>query len=49
MGCEYIKDFYANEHDFVDIYMAHEKSTFGKFYRHKVFFLLLKKKKIMPT
>ena len=30
---EYVKDLYANDNDFVNLYNVCEKSTYGKFYR----------------
>ena len=34
LGFEYVKDMYANDVDFVDVYMACDKTTFEKFYKH---------------
>ena len=31
---EYVKDMYANVVDFTDVYMACDKTTFEKFYKH---------------
>jgi hypothetical protein len=31
---EYVKDVYANDADFSDVYMACDKEAFGKFYKH---------------
>ena len=30
---EYVKDLYANNNDFANVYVACERATFGKFYR----------------
>ncbi|XP_075675001.1 uncharacterized protein LOC142644233 [Castanea sativa] len=37
LGFEYIKDFYAQDSDFGDVFNACEKVAFGKFYRHDGF------------
>jgi hypothetical protein len=34
LGFEYLKDVYANDADFSDMYMACDKAAFGKFYKH---------------
>jgi hypothetical protein len=34
---EYIKDLYAQDSDFGDVFNACEKVAFGKFYRHEGF------------
>ena len=34
LGFEYVKDMYANDVDFVDVYMACDKTAFEKFYKH---------------
>jgi hypothetical protein len=34
LGFEYVKDVYANDADFSDVYMACDKAAFGKFYKH---------------
>ena len=33
LGFEYVKELYANDDDFANVYGACEKTTFGKFYR----------------
>ena len=33
LGFEYVKELYANDDDFANVYEACEKTTFGKFYR----------------
>ena len=33
LGFEYIKDMYANDNDFADVYEMSEKVAYGKFYR----------------
>ena len=33
LGFEYIKDMYANDADFSDVYKACDKAAFGKFYK----------------
>ena len=35
LGFEHIKDLYANNSDFANVFSACERATFGKFYRHK--------------
>ncbi|GGQ91870.1 hypothetical protein GCM10010145_69810 [Streptomyces ruber] len=37
LGFEYIKDLYAQDHDFGDVFNACENVAFGKFYRHNGF------------
>jgi hypothetical protein len=37
LGFEYIKDLYAQDSDFGDVFNACEKVAFGKFYRHDRF------------
>ena len=37
LGFEYIKDLYAQDSDFCDVFNACEKVAFGKFYRHDGF------------
>jgi len=37
LGYEYIKDLYAQDSDFGDVFNACEKVAFGKFYRHDGF------------
>jgi len=37
LGFEYIKDLYAQDSDFGDVFNASEKVAFGKFYRHDGF------------
>ena len=37
LGFEYIKDLYAQDYDFCDVFNACEKMSFGKFYRQKGF------------
>ena len=34
LGFEYVKDMYANDVDFSNVYMACDKTTFEKFYKH---------------
>jgi hypothetical protein len=34
LGFEYVKDVYANDADFFDVYIACDKAAFGKFYKH---------------
>ena len=34
LGFEYVKDIYANDVDFANVYMACDKTTFKKFYKH---------------
>ena len=34
LGFKYVKDMYANDVDFADVYMACDKTAFEKFYRH---------------
>ena len=34
LGFEYVKDMYANDADFSDVYKACDKTVFGKFYKH---------------
>ena len=34
LGFEYVKDMYATDSDFCDIYLACERGAFDKFYRH---------------
>jgi hypothetical protein len=34
IGFEYVKDVYANDTDFSDVYIACDKATFAKFYKH---------------
>ena len=34
LGFEYVKDMYANDVDFANVYMACDKTTFEKFYKH---------------
>ncbi|XP_038972593.1 uncharacterized protein LOC120104828 [Phoenix dactylifera] len=33
LGFEYVKELYANDHNFTDVFVACEKGAFGKFYR----------------
>lgn len=37
LGFEHIKDLYANDRDFVNVFNTCKNTTFGKFYRHKGF------------
>ncbi|KAM7486464.1 hypothetical protein LguiA_002473 [Lonicera macranthoides] len=37
LGFEYIKDLYAHDADFGDVFNASERVSFGKFYRHNGF------------
>jgi hypothetical protein len=37
LGFEYVKDMYANDVDFFNVYMACDKVAFGKFYKHDGF------------
>jgi hypothetical protein len=37
LGFEYIKDLYAQDSDFGDVFNACEKVALGKFYRHDRF------------
>jgi hypothetical protein len=34
LGFEYVKDVYANDTDFSDVYIACDKAAFGKFYKY---------------
>uniref|UniRef100_A0A2N9EK74 CCHC-type domain-containing protein n=1 Tax=Fagus sylvatica TaxID=28930 RepID=A0A2N9EK74_FAGSY len=34
LGFEYVKDIYADDADFSDVYKACDKTAFGKFYKH---------------
>jgi hypothetical protein len=34
LGFEYVKDMYADDADFFDVYKACDKTAFGKFYKH---------------
>ena len=34
LGFEYVKDMYANDADFANVYMACDRTAFGKFYNH---------------
>ena len=34
LGFEYVKDMYANDVDFSNVYMACDKTSFEKFYKH---------------
>ena len=34
LGFEYVKDMYGNDVDFANVYMACDKTTFEKFYKH---------------
>uniref|UniRef100_A0A2N9J4I3 Integrase catalytic domain-containing protein n=1 Tax=Fagus sylvatica TaxID=28930 RepID=A0A2N9J4I3_FAGSY len=34
LGFEYVKDMYADDADFSDVYKACDKTAFGKFYKH---------------
>ena len=34
LGFEYVKDMYANDVNFANMYMACDRTTFGKFYKH---------------
>jgi hypothetical protein len=34
LGFEYVKDLYADDADFSNVYMACDKAAFGKFYKH---------------
>jgi hypothetical protein len=34
LGFEYLKDVYANDADFYDVYIACDKAAFGRFYKH---------------
>uniref|UniRef100_A0A2N9I0D3 Integrase catalytic domain-containing protein n=1 Tax=Fagus sylvatica TaxID=28930 RepID=A0A2N9I0D3_FAGSY len=34
LGFEYVKDMYADDTDFSDVYKACDKTAFGKFYKH---------------
>ena len=39
LGFEYVKDMYANDADFANVYMACDRAAFGKFYKHDGFCL----------
>jgi hypothetical protein len=39
LGFEYVKDVYANDADFSNVYIACDKAAFGKFYKHDGYFL----------
>jgi hypothetical protein len=43
-GFEYVKDVYADDADFSDVYIACDKAAFGKFYKHDGY--LLKESKL---
>ena len=34
LGFEYVKDMYANDADFANVYLACDRAAFGKFYKH---------------
>ena len=34
LGLEYVKDMYANDADFSNVYMACDRAAFCKFYKH---------------
>ena len=34
LGFEYVKDLYANDADFTNVYIACDRAAFGKFYKH---------------
>ena len=34
LGFEYVKDMYADDADFSDVYKACDKTAFGKFYKY---------------
>ena len=35
LGFEYVKNIYADDADFSDVYKACDKTVFGKFYKHE--------------
>lgn len=43
LGFEHIKELYAHDHDFSNVYSASEKAAFEKFYRHKEYLFCLNK------
>ena len=45
LGFEYVKDMYADDADFSDVYKACDKAAFSKFYKHDGY--LFKKKQIL--
>jgi hypothetical protein len=47
LGFEYVKDVYANDADFSDVYIACDKAAFGKFYKHDGY--LFKESKLCVT
>lgn len=48
LGFEHLKELYANDSDFSDVYQACEHTAFNKFYRHKGF-LFRSKQLCIPT
>ena len=38
LGFEYVKDMYADDADFSDVYKACDKAAFGKFFKHDGYF-----------
>ena len=34
LAFEYVKELYANDSDFVDVFATRDKGSFGKFYEH---------------
>jgi len=48
LGFEYVKDMYANDADFSDVYIACDKAAFGKFYKHDGY-LFKESKLCMPN
>uniref|UniRef100_A0A2N9I7U7 Integrase catalytic domain-containing protein n=1 Tax=Fagus sylvatica TaxID=28930 RepID=A0A2N9I7U7_FAGSY len=48
LGFEYVKDMYADDADFSDVYKACDKAAFGKFYKHDGY-LFKESKLCMPS
>ena len=48
LGFEYVKDMYADDADFSDMYKACDKMAFGKFYKHDGY-LFKESKLCMPS
>ena len=38
LGFKYVKDMYADDADFSDVYKACDKAAFGKFFKHDGYF-----------
>ncbi|KAH9780563.1 hypothetical protein KPL71_008129 [Citrus sinensis] len=48
LGFKYVKELYANDSDFVDVFVASDKRSFGKFYKHDGY-LFRKNKLCVPN